>query len=51
VEAADEGVFGIVGHRVVQAAGRLDGYAAGSDTKRWLLAHEAGHAPEMRPSR
>ncbi len=52
VEAADEGVFGIVPcHRVVQAAGRLGGYAAGSDAKRWLLAHEAGHAPALRPSR
>jgi methylated-DNA-[protein]-cysteine S-methyltransferase len=38
-------------HRVVQATGRLGGYAAGSDAKRWLLAHEAGHAPALRHSR
>ena len=37
-------------HRVVQASGRLGGYAAGLDVKRWLLAHEAGHAPALRPS-
>jgi methylated-DNA-[protein]-cysteine S-methyltransferase len=36
-------------HRVVQASGRLGGYAAGLDTKRWLLAHEAAHAPALRP--
>jgi methylated-DNA-[protein]-cysteine S-methyltransferase len=35
-------------HRVVQASGRLGGYAAGSDAKRWLLAHEAAHAPVLR---
>jgi methylated-DNA-[protein]-cysteine S-methyltransferase len=35
-------------HRVVQASGRLGGYAAGLDAKRWLLAHEAGHAPALR---
>jgi len=32
-------------HRVVQASGRLGGYAAGAHAKRWLLAHEAAHAP------
>ncbi len=36
-------------HRVVQARGRLGGYAAGADVKRWLLAHEAAHAPALRP--
>jgi methylated-DNA-[protein]-cysteine S-methyltransferase len=35
-------------HRVVQASGRLGGYAAGLDVKRWLLAHEAAHAPALR---
>jgi methylated-DNA-[protein]-cysteine S-methyltransferase len=34
-------------HRVVQASGRLGGYAAGLDTKRWLLAHETAHAPAL----
>lgn len=37
-------------HRVVQASGRLGGYAAGLDVKRWLLAHEAAHAPALRPA-
>lgn len=36
-------------HRVVQVAGRLGGYAGGLEVKRWLLAHEAGHAPALRP--
>jgi methylated-DNA-[protein]-cysteine S-methyltransferase len=35
-------------HRVVQASGRLGGYAAGLEAKRWLLAHEAAHAPALR---
>ncbi len=35
-------------HRVVQAGGRLGGYAAGAGVKRWLLAHEAAHAPALR---
>jgi methylated-DNA-[protein]-cysteine S-methyltransferase len=35
-------------HRVVQASGRLGGYAAGLDAKRWLLAHESAHAPALR---
>ncbi len=35
-------------HRVVQAGGRLGGFSAGLDVKRWLLAHEAGHAPALR---
>jgi methylated-DNA-[protein]-cysteine S-methyltransferase len=35
-------------HRVVQASGRLGGYAAGADAKRWLLAHESAHAPALR---
>ena len=34
-------------HRVVAAGGRLGGYACGADVKRWLLAHEAGHAPAL----
>jgi methylated-DNA-[protein]-cysteine S-methyltransferase len=40
-------------HRVVQAGGGLGGYAGGLEVKRWLLAHEAGHAPALRrdPSR
>jgi methylated-DNA-[protein]-cysteine S-methyltransferase len=37
-------------HRVVQASGRLGGYAGGLDVKRWLLAHEAAHAPVLRLS-
>jgi methylated-DNA-[protein]-cysteine S-methyltransferase len=37
-------------HRVVQASGRLGGYGAGLDAKRWLLAHEAAHAPALRLS-
>jgi methylated-DNA-[protein]-cysteine S-methyltransferase len=37
-------------HRVVQAGGRLGGFAAGVDVKRWLLAHEAAHAPALRPA-
>jgi methylated-DNA-[protein]-cysteine S-methyltransferase len=32
-------------HRVVAAGGGLGGYAGGLDVKRWLLAHEASHAP------
>ncbi len=35
-------------HRVVQAGGRLGGYSAGLGVKRWLLAHEAAHAPALR---
>jgi methylated-DNA-[protein]-cysteine S-methyltransferase len=35
-------------HRVVQAGGALGGYAAGLEVKRWLLAHEAAHAPALR---
>jgi methylated-DNA-[protein]-cysteine S-methyltransferase len=38
-------------HRVVAAGGGLGGYAGGIDTKRWLLAHEAGHAPALRGAR
>ena len=37
-------------HRVVQVGGRLGGYAGGLDLKRWLLAHEAAHAPALRSS-
>jgi methylated-DNA-[protein]-cysteine S-methyltransferase len=37
-------------HRVVQAQGRLGGYGGGLDLKRWLLAHEAAHAPALRPA-
>ncbi len=35
-------------HPVVQANGRLGGYAAGAEVKRWLLGHEAAHAPALR---
>jgi len=35
-------------HRVVAAEGRLGGYAAGLEGKRWLLAHEAAHGPVLR---
>jgi methylated-DNA-[protein]-cysteine S-methyltransferase len=35
-------------HRVVQANGRLGGYGAGLEVKRWLLAHEAAHSPALR---
>jgi methylated-DNA-[protein]-cysteine S-methyltransferase len=35
-------------HRVVQALGRLGGYGGGLESKRWLLAHEAAHAPVLR---
>ncbi len=38
-------------HRVVAAGGALGGYAGGVDVKRWLLAHEARHAPLLRPVR
>ena len=34
-------------HRVVAAGGGLGGYSGGLDAKRWLLAHEAGHAPAL----
>jgi methylated-DNA-[protein]-cysteine S-methyltransferase len=37
-------------HRVVASGGGLGGYAGGLDAKRWLLAHEAGHAPALRIS-
>ncbi len=36
-------------HRVVQGGGRLGGYGGGVAVKRWLLAHEAAHAPALRP--
>ena len=32
-------------HRVVAAHGGLGGYGGGLEMKRWLLAHEAAHAP------
>lgn len=32
-------------HRVVGAGGDLTGFAAGLDTKRWLLAHESDQSP------
>ncbi len=35
-------------HRVVQAGGRLGGYGGGLPVKRWLLGHEAAHAPALR---
>lgn len=31
-------------HRVINADGKIGGYAGGVDRKRWLLAHEARHA-------
>lgn len=37
-------------HRVVQVGGRLGGYGGGVEVKRWLLAHEAAHAPALRPA-
>jgi methylated-DNA-[protein]-cysteine S-methyltransferase len=37
-------------HRVVTAGGRLGGYGGGIERKRWLLAHEAAHAPALRPA-
>jgi O-6-methylguanine DNA methyltransferase len=36
-------------HRVVGADGSLTGYAGGLDRKRWLLDHEARHAPRPAP--
>jgi methylated-DNA-[protein]-cysteine S-methyltransferase len=33
-------------HRVIGANGSLTGYAGGLDRKRWLLEHEARHAPQ-----
>lgn len=35
-------------HRVVAAGGGLGGYGGGLEKKRWLLAHEAAHAPALR---
>ena len=32
-------------HRVIAASGELTGYAGGLAAKRWLLDHEARHAP------
>ncbi|HRK39142.1 MAG TPA: methylated-DNA--[protein]-cysteine S-methyltransferase [Burkholderiaceae bacterium] len=32
-------------HRVIGANGQLTGYGGGLDRKRWLLDHEARHAP------
>jgi methylated-DNA-[protein]-cysteine S-methyltransferase len=32
-------------HRVIGASGALTGFGGGIDTKRWLLAHEAGGRP------
>jgi methylated-DNA-[protein]-cysteine S-methyltransferase len=36
-------------HRVVAARGGLGGYGGGLDAKRWLLRHEAGNVPLLRP--
>ena len=33
-------------HRVIGANGQLTGYGGGLDRKRWLLDHEARHAPD-----
>lgn len=38
-------------HRVVACGGRLGGYSGGLAQKRWLLAHEAAHAPALRRAR
>jgi methylated-DNA-[protein]-cysteine S-methyltransferase len=38
-------------HRVVATGGHLGGYGAGLGVKRWLLAHESGHAPALRRER
>jgi methylated-DNA-[protein]-cysteine S-methyltransferase len=35
-------------HRVVAGGGGLGGYGGGLERKRWLLAHEAAHAPALR---
>jgi len=35
-------------HRVVAVNGGLGGYGGGVERKRWLLAHEAAHAPALR---
>lgn len=32
-------------HRVIGAGGSLTGFGGGIERKRWLLAHEAAHAP------
>ena len=37
-------------HRVVDANGRLAGYAGGLERKRWLLKHEQRYAPGVMPS-
>jgi O-6-methylguanine DNA methyltransferase len=34
-------------HRVIGKSGALTGYGGGLARKRWLLAHEAQHAPQM----
>ncbi|MEP7027810.1 MAG: methylated-DNA--[protein]-cysteine S-methyltransferase [Candidatus Eisenbacteria bacterium] len=36
-------------HRIVGADGSLTGFGGGLPRKRWLLAHEAAHAPGARP--
>jgi len=36
-------------HRVVASGGRLGGYGGGTEVKARLLAHEAAHAPVLRP--
>jgi methylated-DNA-[protein]-cysteine S-methyltransferase len=36
-------------HRVVASGGRLGGYGGGTEVKAKLLAHEAAHAPALRP--
>lgn len=35
-------------HRVVPVGGGLGGYGGGVERKRWLLGHEAAHAPALR---
>jgi methylated-DNA-[protein]-cysteine S-methyltransferase len=36
-------------HRVVGADGALTGFAGGTDTKAWLIAHERRHMPSGHP--
>src|SRR5690606_34952864 len=37
-------------HRVIGANGKLTGFGGGMDRKRWLLSHEAAHAPSPEDS-
>jgi methylated-DNA-[protein]-cysteine S-methyltransferase len=35
-------------HRVIAASGKLGGFSAGVEIKRWLLGHEAQNTPHRR---